>query len=74
MGRVKSNIRDGLMETLFGIAQKDADRVVQSLINLGAIAPVDDIGPVRRSVQYMLDNFMDKPFENFGCCASDSLS
>ncbi|WP_427157853.1 ABC1 kinase family protein [Aliinostoc sp. HNIBRCY26] len=63
MGRIKSNVREGLMETLFGIAQKDGDRVVQSLINLGAIAPVDDIGPVRRSVQYMLDNFMDKPFE-----------
>ncbi|MBK1989416.1 AarF/ABC1/UbiB kinase family protein [Sphaerospermopsis aphanizomenoides BCCUSP55] len=64
MGRIKANVREGLMETLFGIAQKDGDRVVQSLINLGAIAPVDDIGPVRRSVQFMLDNFMDKPFEN----------
>jgi predicted unusual protein kinase regulating ubiquinone biosynthesis (AarF/ABC1/UbiB family) len=49
---------------LFGIAQKDGDRVVQSLIDLGAIAPIDDMGPVRRSVQYMLDNFMDKPFES----------
>ncbi len=74
MGRVKSNIRDGLMETLFGIAQKDGDRVVQSLIDLGAIAPVDDMGPVRRSVQYMLDNFMDKPFENQSVAAiSDDL-
>jgi predicted unusual protein kinase regulating ubiquinone biosynthesis (AarF/ABC1/UbiB family) len=63
MGRIKSNVREGLMETLFGIAQKDGERVVQSLIDLGAIAPVDDMGPVRRSVQYMLDNFMDKPFE-----------
>jgi predicted unusual protein kinase regulating ubiquinone biosynthesis (AarF/ABC1/UbiB family) len=64
MGRIKSNVREGLMQTLFGIAQKDGDRVVQSLIDLGAIAPTDDMGPVRRSVQYMLDNFMDKPFEN----------
>ncbi|MDZ8081778.1 MAG: AarF/ABC1/UbiB kinase family protein [Nostoc sp. DcaGUA01] len=64
MGQIKSNIREGLMQTLFGIAQKDGDRVVQSLIDLGAIAPVEDMGPVRRSVQYMLDNFMDKPFEN----------
>ncbi len=74
MGRIKSNIREGLMETLFGIAQKDGDRVVQSLIDLGAIAPVDDIGPVRRSVQYMLDNFMDKPFETQSVAAiSDDL-
>lgn len=74
MGRIKSNVREGLMETLFGIAQKNGDRVVQSLIDLGAIAPVDDMGPVRRSVQYMLDNFMDKPFEAQSVAAiSDDL-
>lgn len=74
MGRIKANVREGLMQTLFGIAQKDGDRVVQSLIDLGAIAPTDDMGPVRRSVQYMLDHFMDKPFENQSVAAiSDDL-
>ncbi|MEA5568370.1 AarF/ABC1/UbiB kinase family protein [Anabaena sp. UHCC 0399] len=74
MGRIKSNVREGLMQTLFGVAQKDGTRVVQSLIDLGAIAPVDDMGPVRRSVQYMLDNFMDKPFEAQSVAAiSDDL-
>ena len=63
MGRIQSNVREQLMETLFGIAQKDGDRVVDSLIQLGALAPTGDMGPVRRSVQYMLDHFMDKPFE-----------
>jgi predicted unusual protein kinase regulating ubiquinone biosynthesis (AarF/ABC1/UbiB family) len=63
MGRIKSNVREGLMDTLFGVASKDGERVVNSLINLGALAPSDDMGPVRRSVQYMLDHFMDKPFE-----------
>jgi predicted unusual protein kinase regulating ubiquinone biosynthesis (AarF/ABC1/UbiB family) len=64
MGQITSNLREKLMETLFGITQKDGDRVVKSLIAMGAIAPTGDIGPVRRSVQYMLDNFMDQPFEN----------
>lgn len=74
MGRIKSNIRAGLMETLFGIAQKDGDRVVLSLVEMGALAPADDMGPVRRSVQYMLDHFMDKPFENQSVSAiSDDL-
>lgn len=63
MGQIKSNIRENLMETLFGIAEKNGDRVVNSLVALGALSPVDDMGPVRRSVQFMLDNFMDKPFE-----------
>lgn len=64
MGQIKSGVREQLMKTLFGIAQKDGNQVVHSLVELGALAPVDDMGPVRRSVQYMLDHFMDKPFEN----------
>jgi predicted unusual protein kinase regulating ubiquinone biosynthesis (AarF/ABC1/UbiB family) len=64
MGHVQAITRTRLLDTFFGIAQKDADRVIASLIELGALAPTEeDIGPVRRSVQYMLDNFMDKPFE-----------
>ena len=63
MGQITPNIREKLMETLFGIAEKNADRVIISLIDLGALSPVEDMGPVRRSMQFMLDNFMDKPFE-----------
>lgn len=63
MGRINTNIREKLMDTLFGIAEKRGDRVVDSLIALGALEETEDMGPVRRSVQYMLDNFMDKPFE-----------
>ncbi|BAU12220.1 ABC transporter [Leptolyngbya sp. NIES-3755] len=64
MGQIKPLTRDRLLDTFFGVAQKDGDRVVRSLIDLGALAPTDDMGPVRRSVQFMLDNFMDKPFED----------
>lgn len=63
MGRLKSDIRQKLMGTFFGIAQKDASQVVNSLIDLGALVPTDDLSPVRRSIQYMLDNFMDQPLE-----------
>lgn len=74
MGRIKANVREGLMETLFGIAAKDGERVVKSLVDLGALSPVDDMSPVRRSVQYMLDNFMDNPVENQSVAAiSDDL-
>lgn len=74
MGRIKAGVREQLMETLFGIAQKDGERVVASLVELGALSPTDDMGPVRRSVQYMLDHFMDKPFENQSVSAiSDDL-
>ncbi len=63
MGQIESNIREGLMDTLVGIAQKNGEKVVNSLINLGALVPTGDMTSVRRSIQFMLDNFMDKPFE-----------
>ncbi|WP_242541707.1 ABC1 kinase family protein [Leptolyngbya sp. Cla-17] len=64
MGKVQLVTREKLLNTFFGVAQKDADRVVASLVELGALTATDDMGPVRRSIQFMLDNFMDKPFEN----------
>jgi predicted unusual protein kinase regulating ubiquinone biosynthesis (AarF/ABC1/UbiB family) len=51
------------MNVLFGIAQKDAVRVVSSLVDLDVLSPAEDMGPVRRSIQFMLDNLIDKPFE-----------
>jgi len=63
MGEITGNVRDNLLETLFGIADKNGDRVINSLIKLGALSPTEDMGPVRRSIQFLLDNFMDKPFE-----------
>ena len=63
MGQIESNIREGLIETLIGVSQKNADKVVKSLIALGALVPTGDMTSVRRSIQFMLDNFMDKPFE-----------
>ena len=63
MGRIRSDFREKLLAIFFGIAQKDATQVVYALVEVGALVPTDDMGPVRRSIQFMLDNFMDKPFE-----------
>lgn len=63
MGRIRTDIRVKLLDLFFGIAKKDAEEVVSCLIELEALAPMDDIGPVRRSIQYILDNLMDQPFE-----------
>ncbi|MEM9512715.1 MAG: AarF/ABC1/UbiB kinase family protein, partial [Cyanobacteria bacterium P01_E01_bin.48] len=34
-----------------------------AMIELGALQPTGDLGPVRRSMQYMLENFMDRPLD-----------
>jgi predicted unusual protein kinase regulating ubiquinone biosynthesis (AarF/ABC1/UbiB family) len=74
MGQVQTLTRERLMITFMGVAQRDADMVVTSLVDLGALEAVDDMGPVRRSIQYILDNFMDQPFEEQSVTAiSDDL-
>ncbi len=74
MGQIQPITKDKLLRTFFGIAKKDADEVVSSLVELGALEISGDIGPVTRSVQYMLDNFMGKPFEAQSVAAiSDDL-
>jgi predicted unusual protein kinase regulating ubiquinone biosynthesis (AarF/ABC1/UbiB family) len=64
MGQIQPLTREKLMQTFMGVAQKDATLVMNSLVELGALSTVADMGPVRRSIQFMLDNFMDKSFEN----------
>jgi predicted unusual protein kinase regulating ubiquinone biosynthesis (AarF/ABC1/UbiB family) len=74
MGQIQPITRAKLLRTFFGIAQKNADEVISSLIELGALEVTGDLGPIRRSVQYMLDNFMGKPLENQSIAAiSDDL-
>ena len=74
MGQIQPLTRTLLMDTFFGIAQRDANLVMSSLVKLGALAEIDDMGPVRRSIQYILDNMMDKPFEEQSVTAiSDDL-
>lgn len=74
MGQIEAITRTKLMDTFVGIAQRDASQVMNSLVALGALAEIDDMGPVRRSIQYILDNMMDKPFEEQSVTAiSDDL-
>ncbi|MDX2255383.1 MAG: AarF/ABC1/UbiB kinase family protein [Pseudanabaenaceae cyanobacterium bins.39] len=74
MGRIQPLTREKLLRTFFGIAQKDAEAVINSLIELGALEVKGDTGPLRRSVQYMLDNFMGQSMEQRSVAAiSDDL-
>ncbi len=74
MGQIQPLTRSRLMDTFVGIAQRDAGQVMTALVSLGALAEIDDMGPVRRSIQYILDNLMDKPFEEQSVAAiSDDL-
>ncbi|CAA7397886.1 unnamed protein product [Spirodela intermedia] len=60
MGDIKSFTRERLLELFYAIYEKDARKVMQSLIDLGALQPTGDMSAVRRSVQFFLDNLLNQ--------------
>ncbi|NEP85631.1 MAG: AarF/ABC1/UbiB kinase family protein [Okeania sp. SIO2C2] len=67
MAEVKSLTKDQMIKTFFAILRKDVDQVLNTLITIGLIEPMPDIMPVKRLVNFLLENFTDKPvdFYNF---------
>lgn len=64
MGEIKAFTREKLLEMFYAVYEKDAKKVIQALIDLGALTPTGDMASVRRSIQFFLNNLMDqKPDE-----------
>eukprot|EP00268_Persea_americana_P064361 TRINITY_DN8463_c0_g1_i5.p2 TRINITY_DN8463_c0_g1~~TRINITY_DN8463_c0_g1_i5.p2 ORF type:complete len:119 (+),score=25.38 TRINITY_DN8463_c0_g1_i5:779-1135(+) len=60
MGEIKSFTQERLLELFYAVYEKDARKVMQALIDLGALQPTGDMSPVRRSVQFFLDNSLNQ--------------
>ncbi|KAG9451175.1 hypothetical protein H6P81_011140 [Aristolochia fimbriata] len=60
MGSISSNIREGLLETFYGVYEKDPDRVIQSMIQMGVLVPTGDMTAVRRTAQFFLNSFEER--------------
>lgn len=63
MGQVQPGTKQKMMGLMAAIVTRDASAMVEAMIELGALQPTGDLGPVRRSMQYMLENFMDRPLD-----------
>lgn len=60
MGDIKSFTRERLLDLFYAIYEKDANKVIKTLIDLEALQPTGDLSPVRRSVQFFLDNLLSQ--------------
>lgn len=58
MGEIKSFTRGRLLDLFYAVYEKDAKKVIQSLIDLEALQPTGDMSSVRRSVQFFLNNLL----------------
>ncbi|KAF0906503.1 hypothetical protein E2562_011487 [Oryza meyeriana var. granulata] len=60
MGSISPNIREGLLEAFYGIYEKDPDKVLQSMIQMGVLVPTGDMTAVRRTAQFFLASFEER--------------
>ncbi|XP_068643259.1 protein ACTIVITY OF BC1 COMPLEX KINASE 8, chloroplastic-like [Aristolochia californica] len=60
MGSISPNIREGLLETFYGVYEKDPDKVLQAMIQMGILVPTGDTTAVRRTAQFFLDSFEER--------------
>uniref|UniRef100_A0A5B6ZTJ6 ABC1 atypical kinase-like domain-containing protein n=1 Tax=Davidia involucrata TaxID=16924 RepID=A0A5B6ZTJ6_DAVIN len=60
MGSISRNIREGLLETFYGVYEKDPDKVLQAMIQMGVLVPTGDMTAVRRTAQFFLNSFEER--------------
>lgn len=63
MAEVKSLAKDQMVRNFFAVLRKDTDEVLDTLIKMGLIEPVQDMTPVRRLISFLLEKFTEKPID-----------
>ncbi|CAN8070641.1 unnamed protein product [Agarophyton chilense] len=61
MGELNPRIKERLIDILRGVIEKDAQVVMDALVDLGALVLPPDPTPVRRAIQYFLDSVGSRP-------------
>lgn len=60
MGRIAPGIRAGLLDLFYAVYEKNADKSIDALIQMGVLVPGGDMTAVRRTGQFFLDSFQER--------------
>ncbi|KAJ4818013.1 Protein kinase superfamily protein [Rhynchospora pubera] len=60
MGSISPNIREGLLEVFYGVYEKDPDRVLKAMVQMGVLVPTGDMTAVRRTALFFLNSFEER--------------
>ncbi|KAK4483256.1 hypothetical protein RD792_010440 [Penstemon davidsonii] len=60
MGSISQNIREGLLEVFYGVYEKDAEKVLEAMVQMGVLVPTGDMTAVRRTAQFFLNSFEER--------------
>lgn len=60
MGEIKSFTQEKLLNLFYSVYEKDAYKVMRSLIEVEALKPTGEMSSVKRSIQFFLDNLLSQ--------------
>ncbi|EOA14570.1 hypothetical protein CARUB_v10027811mg [Capsella rubella] len=60
MGSISPNIREGLLEAFYGVYEKDPDKVLEAMVQMGVLVPTGDLTAVRRTALFFLNSFEER--------------
>jgi predicted unusual protein kinase regulating ubiquinone biosynthesis (AarF/ABC1/UbiB family) len=63
MAELKHISTDRMIETFWAVMKKDGSAVTNNLIQLGLIEQVEDMQPIKRVIEFMLERFTDRPVD-----------
>ena len=63
MTEVKSMSKEQMLRTFFAVLRKDSDTVIETMIYMGLIEPLSDLSPIKRIIEFLLEEFRDKPID-----------
>ena len=63
MAELKHISTDRMIETFWAVMKKDGRAVTDNLIELGLIEQVEDMQPIERVIDFMLERFTDRPVD-----------
>jgi predicted unusual protein kinase regulating ubiquinone biosynthesis (AarF/ABC1/UbiB family) len=63
MAELKHISTDRMIETFWAVMKKDETAVTNNLIALGLVEPVEDMRPIKRVIEFLLERFTDRPVD-----------
>nr|XP_043631340.1 protein ACTIVITY OF BC1 COMPLEX KINASE 8, chloroplastic [Erigeron canadensis] len=60
MGSISPNIREGLLEVFYGVYEKDPNKVLEAMVQMGVLVPTGDMTAVRRTALFFLNSFEER--------------
>jgi predicted unusual protein kinase regulating ubiquinone biosynthesis (AarF/ABC1/UbiB family) len=63
MAELKSLSKDRMVGTFWAVLKKDSAAVTDGLVELGLVVELDDLRPVQRVVDFLLERFTDRPVD-----------